>query len=369
MVVKVFPHFSRDAIRSKYVSTAKRVGNTALQMDIPTSTKMTRQQSSILSKMPVSVANQLDIMNKHDHDLPQDVRFSSSASKTVLQLQTQSSSKSPAAVRRPVQPVPQVIEQSAQSSPKRGRPAKALQPRGITADSTGRLYSFVKGKKQRRNHDSNEMTLIVYRQPGKVNALVAVAWALHGNHASGEWTAVGLSHSFLSIHFQESVKPRETLAREYNDDSTAFKQPTLTIIISQKSHRTCLLNDNDDGTFSIKGQYKPKKVRSSNAIVISQDPLDPNEPPMAQIQSYRQMQLDNAAGKATRIASVGDEEDGGHQDQNDLVLQPYDNDSTAGDVTSTLTRNEDEETHALVQIPADFDLATRYRSYKDWPGK
>lgn len=47
-----------------------------------------------------------------------------------------------------------------------------------------------------------------------------------------------------------------------------------TIILSQTTHKTCSLNDNGDGTFSIMGLHNITAPR-----VVSKEPLDPNEPP------------------------------------------------------------------------------------------
>lgn len=131
----------------------------------------------------------------------------------------------------------------------------------------------------------------------------------------------------------------------------------------QKTHRKCLLNDNNDGTFSIKGQYIPKRPRSSNAIVVSRDPLDPDEPPMAPIRSHRQIQLEKLSGQQTKVSSGGDDKDGSLQHQTGPTLGPHDSESSAVYQTTSGTSK------ASVVIPDSLDMATEFRRYSQWPGK
>lgn len=138
----------------------------------------------------------------------------------------------------------------------------------------------------------------------------------------------------------------------------------------KRSHRTCLLNDNNDGTFSSRGEYNPKKKRrTANALVISQDPLDPGEPPMAESRSFRQSQLNmisdshadasqllpkaNIDGKATPENAMGAESAGLPQD--------------------TLVDTKVPAGHAIknigpaIMLPTDLTMATAMRAYNEWP--
>lgn len=135
---------------------------------------------------------------------------------------------------------------------------------------------------------------------------------------------------------------------------------------SQRSHRRCLLNDNNDGTFSIKGEYEPKKPRSANALVISRDPLNPNEPPMAATRSYRQTLLE--LGKQ-RDQDHDQGEDGTGEISGQSKKQTPADDSTRGhDFKPAALRIINDKTSAVV-IPSDPAMATELRAYTEWPGK
>ncbi|KAJ4424395.1 hypothetical protein N0V82_000916 [Gnomoniopsis sp. IMI 355080] len=123
------------------------------------------------------------------------------------------------------------------------------------------------------------------------------------------------------------------------------------ISVLQRSHRRCLLNDNNDGTFSIKGEQTDGKA---HAKVISRNPLDKNEPPMVKTRSYRQVQLE----KEEKQASV----------ENPLTQR-------GGLSERTFTANKHDGVFhgsgdiGKVIIPEDLTMATNIRSYREWPGE
>lgn len=81
-------------------------------------------------------------------------------------------------------------------------------------------------------------------------------------------------------------------------------------------------------------------------MVISQQALDPKEPPMAETRSYRQVQLDKAEKQA-----------GVHNQEASKLKPPQTLDETHN-------RGIDK-----VVIPDDLTMATNIRAYREWPGE
>lgn len=111
----------------------------------------------------------------------------------------------------------------------------------------------------------------------------------------------------------------------------------LLINVFQSTHCSCLLNDNNDGTFSIKGEYQPKKVRTARAIVVSQDLLDPTEPMVETRKGFRSV-TDEAENRPKT-----EEIQGGGSIKTDVAKQ--------------------------VIISSDLNMATNIRAYREWPGE
>lgn len=129
-----------------------------------------------------------------------------------------------------------------------------------------------------------------------------------------------------------------------------FLVELLLTILSQRTHRKCLLNDNNDGTFSIKGDYQPKKARTANAIVISRSPLDYEEPPMAETRSFRQVQMQKSTAETPSLQGDKREKRPTADIKPDGVLNG----------SGVMGR---------VIIPEDHTMATNIRSYREWPSE
>lgn len=165
LAVKVFPHYSRDAIERKYdllVQKGEVVPMVPLEKDTATSTTDAGQRPQKASKSSFDAPNQSDISRGPKLDLSHSLKFSISASK-ALEQPSHRSRQDPVPDSSPVRPDTLTTLPSAQSTSNgHGRVPKISQPRGITADATGRLYSSVEGTEQ-RHHDLNKLTVFVHR--------------------------------------------------------------------------------------------------------------------------------------------------------------------------------------------------------------
>ncbi|KAJ4397393.1 hypothetical protein N0V93_001620 [Gnomoniopsis smithogilvyi] len=189
----------------------------------------------------------------------------------------------------------------------------------FTTDAGGRLYSTVVDKSGRRQKDVSFLLL-----PGNYNA------ALYSDVPGLPWVCPIRSCRY-AFHKSSSLDAHWA-----------------------RTHRKCLLNDNNDGTFSIKGDYEPYSVQLANALVISQFPLDAQEPPMVEARSYRQVQMEK-------------EEYQPSSESRSIQIENQKEESMTG---SRHNRVSDESgVSGQVIIPKDLTMATTIRSYREWPDK
>lgn len=137
-----------------------------------------------------------------------------------------------------------------------------------------------------------------------------------------------------------------------------------------------MLNDNEDGTFSIKGNFVPNQPRYSTAVVISRGPLDPNEPPMAEARNNR-----SQSEHITTRPSVGDIQNDGAGESHEGGVQrgkapaePFTILSSGKAVISDIVQpatmaSKPEKVDGVVSISPDLTMATDLRAYKEWPGQ
>lgn len=170
----------------------------------------------------------------------------------------------------------------------------------------------------------------------------------------------------MPLCIYEGVSPGETLACMSPKNPPSWPYAT-SLTDTQRSHRRCLLNDNNDGTFSIKGEYAPRKPRSANAVVISRDPLDPNEPPIAATRGYRQTMLEL---HKQRDQSRDQGRTGSKETLERVEEQPSQTDGLPlGQGLEPATSRAVGDKSGGVVIPSDPVMATEFRAYNEWPGQ
>ncbi|ROV89357.1 hypothetical protein VPNG_10119 [Cytospora leucostoma] len=115
---------------------------------------------------------------------------------------------------------------------------------------------------------------------------------------------------------------------------------------------------------ALEGEYDAKKKRKANALVISRNPLDPDEPPIVESRSFRQSQLH--ASRLPPNAVVARKAAPARESTLDA--------ESAGPPEEMLVNDKPPAENAIkntakvnIVIPPDLTMATAIRAYNEWP--